>query len=311
MFGDRGHPDGYRHMNGYGSHTFKMINANGEVFYVKFHIKTDAGIKNLKWDQANELAKENPDYSTQDLFGHLAKGNEATWTFYIQVMTFEEGENYQWDILDVTKVWPHADAPLIPIGKLVVNKNPTNYFQETEQAGFNPAALVEGIEPSNDKMLQARLFSYADTQRHRIGPNFMQIPINCPYAARVSTLNRDGPMRYDGNHSNEPAYEPNSIEGTPKEAPNAKFSEFKISGNAGRFKFKHPNNDFEQPGTLYRKVMSDDEKADLVSNLTSHLKMASKKDVLERQCDIFYKCDPEYGSRIAQGLGVTIHESKL
>jgi len=226
-------------------------------------------------------------------------------------MPYAEGDSYKWDIFDVTKVWPHGDYPLIPVGKLVLNRNPTNYFQETEQAGFNPAAMVEGIEASNDKMLQARLFSYQDTQRHRIGPNFTQIPINCPYAARVATLNRDGPMRYDGNHGAEPAYEPTSIEGGPKEAPNAKLQEYPINGIVGRHKFKHPNDDFEQPGTLYRKVMNDEEKGDLVNNLVSHMKMATKKEILEKQCEIFYRCDPEYGSRVAQGLGLTIHGSKL
>ena len=160
---DRGTPDGYRHMNGYGSHTFKLVNSKGEQFYVKFHLKTDAGIKNLTAQEADALKAKDADYATRDLFNHIKSGKSATWTMKIQVMPVADADKYKWDVLDVTKVWPHSDYPLIEVGKMVLNKNPENYFAEIEQAAFSPSHLVPGIEPSNDKMLQGRLFSYPDT----------------------------------------------------------------------------------------------------------------------------------------------------
>ena len=186
LFSNRGTPDGFRHMNGHSSHTFKWINEKGEVFYVKYHFNTDAGIKNLTMKEANELAGSSPDYATKELHDHLAKGHVASWTWYVQIMTESQGESYRFDIFDITKVWPHSDFPLIPVGKMILNRNPDNFFAEVEQVAFSPGNLVPGIEPSNDKMLQGRLFSYPDTQRHRLGPNFDQIPINCPYRTRVA-----------------------------------------------------------------------------------------------------------------------------
>jgi catalase len=173
-------------MNGYSSHTYRWINEQGEAFYVKYHFKTDSGIKNFTASQASELKATSKDYATEDLFNHIANGGTASWTFKVQIMPEKDGESYKYDIFDVTKVWPQSDYPLIPVGKLVLNKNPENYFAEVEQAAFAPTNLVPGIEPSNDKMLQGRLFSYPDTHRHRLGANFDHIPINCPYKARVS-----------------------------------------------------------------------------------------------------------------------------
>ena len=311
MFGNRGTPDGYRHMNGYGSHTYKWVNGKGEDFFVKFHFISDVGTKNLKAAQAAKLTGEDPDYATRDLFNHIAQGKSATWTLKVQVMPAADAEKYRYNIFDVTKVWPHTDYPLIPVGKMVLNRNPTNYHAEVEQSAFSPTNMVPGIEPSNDRMLQARLFSYSDTHRHRLGPNFMQIPINCPYMARVANYQRDGPMCVNGNSGSEPNYEPNTVEGTPKEAPEYKQKPFAVSGMVARHPINHPNSDFEQPGLLYRKVMNDEEKTDLVNNLVGHMKNATKRDALERQVKIFYKCDPEYGTRVAKGLGLPVHDSKM
>ena len=311
LFGNRGTPDGYRQMNGYGSHTYKWVNARDEEFFVKFHFKTDVGVKNLKAAQAGQLNSQDPDYATRDLFNHIAKGDSAVWTMFVQVMTPQQAENYKWDILDVTKVWPHGDFPLIKVGKMVLNRNPTNYFQEVEQSAFCPANMVPGVEPSNDKMLQARLFSYTDTHRHRLGANFHQIPVNCPYMARMANQQRDGPMCVDGNFGSEPNYEPNTVEGTPKEAKEYRQKPFAVTGMTGMHPYQHPNSDFEQPGALYRKVMDDENKTDLVNNLVGHMKNCSRKDILEKQIAIFTKCDPEYGARIAQGLGMPVHKAKM
>jgi len=180
-FSDRGIPATYRHMNGYSSNTYKWVNAAGEGFWVKLHYKTEAGIKNLSAEAAAETQGLDPDHATRDLFNHLKAGKTAAWRAFVQVMPEEDWSKYKWNIFDVTKVWPHKDYPLIPYGRLVLDRNPTNYFAETEQVAFCVSHFVPGIEPSPDRVLQGRLFSYADTNRARLGPNFMQIPINCPY----------------------------------------------------------------------------------------------------------------------------------
>ena len=218
---DRGTPNGFRHLNGYGSHTFKWVNAAGESFLVKYHYKTDQGIKNFTAEEAAAKGVTDKDWSTMDLFNEIAKGNFPSWTWYAQIMPEADGENYRFDVLDVTKIWPHSDYPLIKIGKLVLNKNPENFHAETEQVAFSPAHMVPGIEPSNDKMLQGRLLNYPDTQRHRLGPNYDQIPINCPYRAKMGSYNiRDGSMTVTGGGNGyATSYEPNSVPGTPFESP--------------------------------------------------------------------------------------------
>uniref|UniRef100_A0A3B4B0Y6 Catalase n=1 Tax=Periophthalmus magnuspinnatus TaxID=409849 RepID=A0A3B4B0Y6_9GOBI len=204
LFSDRGIPDGFRHMNGYGSHTFKLVNAQGEGVYCKFHYKTDQGIKNLSAEEAERLAASNPDYAIGDLYNAIANGNFPSWTFYIQVMTFEQAEKFQFNPFDLTKVWSHKEYPLIPVGKMVLNRNPVNYFAEVEQLAFDPSNMPPGIEPSPDKMLQGRLFSYPDTHRHRLGANYLQLPVNCPYRARVANYQRDGPMCMFDNQGKSP-----------------------------------------------------------------------------------------------------------
>jgi catalase len=270
LFSDRGTPDGYRHMNGYSSHTYKWINEKGVVHYVKYHFKTDQGIKNLTAKQALELSGTNKDYATEDLFNHIQKGGQASWTWYVQVMPEKDADTYRFDVFDVTKVWPQSDYPLVPVGKVVLNKNPENYFAETEQAAFAPTNLVPGIEPSNDKMLQGRLFSYPDTHRHRLGANFDQIPINCPYRARVANYQRDGPATVDGNKGSVVNYEPNSFSG-PVEDPTKKWAAQAVTGHTGRFQHSHPNDNYEQPRVLFRKVMSETDRQHLIENIVGSL----------------------------------------
>ena len=225
LFSDRGTPDGYRHMNGYSSHTFKWVNHKDEVFFVKLHFKTDAGIKNLSSKQATILKGEDPDYATRELFNHIANGNTATWTAYAQIMTEMEAETYRFNVLDITKVWSHSDYPLIRYGKLVLNRNPENYHNEVEQVAFSPSHLVPGMEPTNDKMLQGRLFSYPDTHRHRLGVNYQTIPINCPY--KVNNHQREG-AHSTGTYGKSPNYEPNSFTGPSGDAK-YKVNSFKVN----------------------------------------------------------------------------------
>ena len=198
LMSDRGTPDGFRHMNGYSSHTFKWINKDGDIHWVKIHFKTKSGIKNLKADQAAQLYTD-PDYATRDLVSHIDQGKTAEWEVYIQAIPEKDGYSYPINIFDVTKIIPHGDYPLIHVGTMVLNRNVDNYFAETEQSAFSPGHLIPGMEPSPDKMLQGRLFSYPDTHRHRLGANYEQIPVNCPYRAKVHNGHRDGPMRVDGN----------------------------------------------------------------------------------------------------------------
>ncbi|XP_069696849.1 catalase-like [Periplaneta americana] len=299
LFSDRGIPDGFRHMNGYGSHTFKMVNANNDAVYVKFHYKTDQGIKNLYANEAANLTATDPDYGIRDLFNAIAVGEFPTWTFYIQVMTFEEAERFRWNPFDVTKVWPQAEYPLIPVGKLVLNRNPSNYFAEVEQIGFSPANMIPGIEPSPDKMLQGRLFTYSDTQRHRLGANYLQIPVNCPFRTHVTNYQRDGPHTIH-HQGGAPNYYPNSF-GGPKNTGGPDRPSFSLSGDVARYNSSDDDN-FSQPALFWKTVLKPDEKERLVSNIVNHLKNAA--DFIQvRAVHMFSRVDSELGIRLAAGLG--------
>jgi catalase len=303
LFSDRGTPFSYRHMDGFSSHTYKFVNKQGQAFWVKMHFKTETGIKNFTHEEAVKVAGEDPDHATRDLFNHIKNGGEAAWKMSIQVMAFEDASKYRFNPFDVTKVWPHKDYPLIPVGRLVLNRNPENYFAETEQSAFSPANLVPGIEASPDKMLQGRLFSYNDTHRHRLGTNYAQIPINAPLRAKLNTYFRDGFMAVNGNGGRGPNYEPNSFNG-PKEALQLREHSAHVNAPIVRQKADHPNDDFVQAGNLYRHAMSDYDRSRLVHNIVGHLKNA-RKDIQIKQVKIFYKADKEYGQRIAEGLGLS------
>ncbi|AFV23433.1 catalase [Methanolobus psychrophilus R15] len=304
LFSDRGTPATYRNMNGFSSHTYKWYNDNGEYFWVKYHFKTDQGIKNLTREESDTISGTDPDHATRDLHNAIKEGNYPSWTLEMQIMTPEEAEKYRFDITDITKVWPHGDFPPIKIGKLVLNRNPDNYFAEVEQAAFSPANLVPGIGISPDKMLQARVFSYHDTHIHRLGPNYNLIPVNRSKNSPEASYQRDGFMRVDGNGGSGPNYWPNSFGGP---APDSKALEpaFKISGMAARTPYTHPNDDFVQAGNLYRNVMNDEDRKNLIGNIVSHLSGAIKSIQL-RQTAIFYKADPKYGRKVAEGLGLDL-----
>jgi catalase len=206
LFGQRGVPASLRNINGFGVHTFKFGKPeDGSFKYVKLHFKPDAGIKNLTKEDAVRLAGEEPDYHVKDLYNAIEKGDYPTWTLFLQIMDPKEAESYRWNIFDDTKIWPHKDYPLVPVGKLTLNKNPDNYFQEIEQAAFSPSTMIPGVGPSADIMLQARMFSYPDAARYRVGANYQQLP--CNKAKYVySPYQRDGPMRLDGNYGSDPDY---------------------------------------------------------------------------------------------------------
>lgn len=252
------------------------------------------------------MAKHNLDYATEDLFNSISKGDFPSWNFYVQIIPEKDGEKYKYDIYDVTKVVLKSDYPLIPVGVFTLNRNPENYFAEVEQAAFAPTNLVPGIEPSNDKMLQGRLFSYPDTHRHRLGANFDQIPINCPYRARISNYHRDGPAQVKDNFGPLPNYEPNSLNG-PVEDKSKSQALFAVHGQAGKFKHTHPNDDFEQPRLLFKKVMTESDRQHLIENIAGGLGKC-RRDIQERMVKLFFKIDPEYGSRVAKAINFPTQE---
>jgi len=299
LFSDRGTPASYRFMNGYSSHTFKWYNDKGEYFWVQYHLKTDQGIRNLTRQEAQHVCAVDPDHATRDLFESIHRGEYPSWTMEVQILTAEQARDFRWDIFDITKVWPHAEVPPIRIGKMVLDRNPRNYFAEVEQAAFSPGNVVPGIAISPDKMLQARVFSYHDTHLHRLGPNYHLIPVNSAKCAPEKSYQRDGFMRVDANGGQGPNYWPNSFGG---QAPvGSGEPAFEVAGEAGRHQYGHPNDDFVQAGTLYRQVMSETDRDHLIGNIVDHLGKAQKR-LQRRQAALFFKCDPDYGRRVAEGL---------
>ena len=310
LFSDRGTPHGHRHMNGYGSHTFSWINAQGERFWVKYHFKTKQGIKNFTREEAAKMAGEDADFSTRDLFDAIERGEFPAWRVCVQIMPEKDALTYHINPFDLTKVWPHGDYPLIEFGELVLNRNQENYFADIEQAAFEPSNVVPGIGFSPDKMLQARLFAYPDTHRYRIGANYQQLPVNRPHhpAAQVRNYQRDGSLRFDDNGGRGPNYEPNSF-GGPVENSALKEAAygFELQGFAQRFDKEYPGNDnYTQAGNLFR-LMPADARERLIDNLAGHMKPV-RRDIQVRQLRHFYKADPAYGEGVAKGLGVDVAE---
>lgn len=307
LFSDRGTPKGHRHMHGFSSHAFSFINAQNERVWVKFHLKTKQGIQNFTREEAIKMAGENPDYATQDLFEAIARKDYPKWQVSVQIMTQEEAEKYPINPFDLTKVWPHKEHPLIEVGELEFNRNPTNYFAEIEQAAFAPANVVPGISFSPDKMLQARILSYPDAHRYRLGINYEALPVNHA-KVEVNTYHRDGAMRFDDNGGASVNYEPNSF-GGPVEDPRFREPDLKITGDANRYNHRDGNDDYTQPGNLFR-LMTNDEKARLIDNIVVHMSSVPQEIQL-RQIGHFYKADPAYGRSVAEGLGLTIDEAAM
>jgi catalase len=305
LFSDRGTPKGYRHMHGFSSHTYSFINANNERFWMKVHFRTQQGIENFSADEATRLAGDDPDWATRDLFDNIEQGNFPRWNVYVQIMPELEAEHYRWNPFDLTKVWSHKDYPLIEVGVMELNRNPQNYFVDIEQAAFAPSNVVPGIGHSPDKMLQARIFSYADAHRYRLGVNNEMLPPNHARAAEVRNYQRDGFMRFDNNGGTGPNYEPNSF-GGPTEDPAYVEPPLKISGDAARYNHRDGNDDYTQAGDLFR-FMTPDAQQRLIDNIVGTLKNVPQF-IQERQLQHFYKADPAYGEGVAKGLGLTISQ---
>ena len=311
LMSDRGTPRSYRHMHGFGSHTFSLFNKNNERIWVKFHFVTLQGVKNFTEKEANEMKGIDLDQAQRDMVEAIAKNDFPKWALKIQVMTDEQAKTFNWNPFDLTKVWFHKDFPLIDVGIMELNKIPENYFRDVEQSAFAPSHVVDGIGYSPDKVLQGRLLSYPDAQRYRLGVNYEQIPVNqCPFGH--SNYQRDGLMQVGDNGGASPNYRPNSfddivVDESYKELPT------QLESSVADWFDRNENDDdhFTQPGLLYSKVMSEEEKENLVSNIVSSMRGISgekKNEIINRQLSHFFRANRQLGMSVANGLGVTLDE---
>jgi catalase len=300
VMSERGLPATYRHMHGFGSHTFSFINAANERHWVKFHFRSQQGIKNLTDAEAEAIIGKDRESHQRDLFESIENRDFPKWTLYVQVMPEKEASQVPYNPFDLTKVWPHKDYPLIEVGVMELNRNPENFFAEVEQSAFNPAAVVPGISFSPDKMLQARLFSYGDAQRYRLGVNHHQIPVNAPKCP-FHSYHRDGAMRVDGNHGGTLGYQPNSY-GQWEEQPDYREPPLSIEGAADHWNHREDDDYYSQPGALFR-LMTPAQQQALFENTARSIGGAPREIQLRhiRNCT---KADPAYGAGVAKALGI-------
>jgi catalase len=289
-------------MNGYSSHTYLWINAAGEKFWVKYHFKTDQGIEFFTQDEADQMAAVDTDYHQRDLYEHIRDGEFPSWTLHMQVMPFEEARTYRFNPFDLTKVWPHGDYPLMPVGKLTLNRNVSDYHTEMEQAAFEPNNAVAGTGLSPDKMLLARGFSYSDAHRARLGVNYKQIPVNTPRSP-VHSYSKDGAMRVQ--NVSDPVYAPNSY-GGPKAMPERTddAGTWAADGEMERtaYTLRPEDDDWGQAGTMVREVLDDASRGRLVDNIVGHLLNGVSEPVLLRAFEYWRNVDKDLGDRIEAGV---------
>ena len=305
LMGDRGIPASWRHMDGFGSHTYQWINAAGERFWVKYHFRTRQGHRTLTQEQADLLAGQDADLHIRDLYEAIERGDHPRWDLSVQVMAYEDAATYRFNPFDLTKVWPKADYPLLPVGTLTLDRNPDNYFAQIEQATFAPSNFVPGIAASPDKMLQARIFSYADAHRYRVGTNHAQLPVNAPHAAPVHSYAADGAGRYSFTDPQVPVYAPNSF-GGPHADPAAHGDDggWHNDGELVRAAVTlHPqDDDFGQAGTLVRDVMDDAQRDRLVATVVAQVGQVTVPLVRSRAVEYWRQVDADLGARVAAGL---------
>ncbi len=298
LFSDRGLPQGYRFLNGYGSHTFSLWNDAGERYWVKFHFKSMQGIRTWTNREANEIIAEDRESAQRDLFDAIERGEYPRWRMCVQIMPELDAEKTPYNPFDITKVWPHADYPLIDVGVLELNRNAAHYFAEIEQSSFSPSNIVPGIGFSPDKMLQGRIFAYADAHRYRVGTHYEMLPVNKP-RAQVNTYHADGAMRFDAPRGTDHYYEPNSF-GGPVEAPSAKEPPLRIHGDADHYNHREGNDDHTQPGNLFR-LMSPDQQQRLFNNIAGAMQ-GVPRFIIDRQLEHFRRADPAYGAGVEAAI---------
>ncbi|KZL16178.1 catalase [Pseudovibrio sp. Ad37] len=306
VMSDRGIPATYRHMHGFGSHTYSFINADNERYWVKFHFETQQGIKNLTDEEAAQIVANDRESHQRDLYDSIENGEFPKWALSVQIMPEKEAGNYHINPFDLTKVWPKSDYPLIEVGVLELNRNPENYYAEVEQASFAPSTIVPGISFSPDKMLQGRLFSYGDAARYRLGVNHSQIPVNAPRCP-FHSYHRDGAMRVDGNNSSRIGYEPNMF-GEWQQQPDFSEPPLSIEGAAGHWDHREDEDYYSQPGALFRSMNADQKEA-LFANTARSLSPA-RIEIQHRHVRNCYRADPAYGTGIADALNISIADVK-
>ncbi|AXX84393.1 catalase [Aliarcobacter skirrowii] len=300
LMSDRGLPKSFRNINGYGSHTYSLINSKNERFWVKFHFKTLQGIETLTNKEAEAIVGKDRESNQRDLFENIEKGNFPKWSFEIQIMSEEEAKKCSFNPFDLTKVWPHGDYPMIKVGTMTLNENPKNYFQQVEQASFSPSNIVPGISYSPDKMLQARIFSYPDAQRYRVGTHYEMLPVNRPIV-EVNTYNLDGSMNFDIKEPTKAFYEPNSFDG-PVEDKSYLEPDLAVGDIAKRYDHRVGNDDFSQPRALFL-LMSNNQKEQLFSNIKDAM-AGVPRDIIDRQIALFEKVHPDYAAGVKKALGI-------
>ena len=302
VMSDRGIPASFRHMHGFGSHTYSFLNANNERFWVKFHFRTQQGIKNLTDAEAAETIAHDRESNQRDLYENIEAGNFPKWTLFVQIMPETDATTYHLNPFDLTKVWPKGDYPLIEVGEMELNRNPDNYFAEVERAAFAPTSIVPGISFSPDKMLQGRLFSYGDAQRYRLGVNHAQIPVNAPRCP-VNAYHRDGAMRVDGNYGSRLHYEPNMF-GEWQEQPDFSEPPLAIDGAADHWNQRVDEDYYSQPGNLFR-LMTPDQQQALFGN-TARAIGPARIEIKHRHIRNCLRADPAYGKGVADALGIDL-----
>ena len=298
LMSDRGLPKGFRHVNGFGSHTYSLINEQNERFWVKFHFKTKQGIQNYTNREAEAVVAKDRESSQRDLYEAIERGEYPKWNFQIQIMSDDEAKNCPFNPFDLTKVWPHANYPIIEVGEMELNKNPDNYFMQVEQSSFSPSNVVPGISWSPDKMLQARIFSYADAHRYRVGTHYEMLPVNRPIV-EVNTYHMDGSMNFSEPSASKAYYEPNSFDGAVE---NRDFLEppFPVDGDGDRYNHREGNDDFSQPRALFT-LMNTSQKEQLFSNIADAMD-GVPQNIRDRQIELFEKAHPDYAAGVKKAL---------
>ncbi|AEF37987.1 catalase KatE [Mycolicibacter sinensis] len=301
LMGDRGLPRSWRHMNGYGSHTYSWSNAAGEIFWVKYHFISDQGVENLSQEDGERLAGSDADYHQRDLYDAIERGDHPSWAVKVQIMPFEDAKTYRLNPFDLTKVWPHADYPLIDVGRFTLDRNVADYHNEIEQAAFEPSNTVPGTGLSPDKMLLARGFSYADAHRARIGTNYNQLPVNAP-KTDVHTYSKDGKMRF--RNASDPVYAPNSVGGPVAESARAAEVRWHADGDMVRaaYTLRDDDDDFGQAGTLVRHVFDEEQRKRLAANIIGHVSAGVREPVLSRVFEYWHNVDEDLGRDVEAGV---------
>ena len=306
LMGDRGLPKSWRHMQGYGSHTYQWINASGERFWVKYHFNSNQGVEAMPAAEAELLAGSDADHYRRDLHTAIEAGDAPSWALSVQIMPYAEAKQYRFNPFDLTKVWPHADYPRIPVGTLILDRNPENFFAQIEQATFSPGNVVPGIDISPDKMLMARVFSYPDAHRYRIGTNHAELPVNAPHAAPLHNYSQDGSSRHGFKPASAPVYAPNSVGGPAADPAVAGAGSWESDGELVRSAatLHAEDDDFGQAGTLYREVFDADAKARFLATLTGQAHAITVDEIRERFFQYWTQVDADLGYQLRSAVAV-------